>query len=276
MTQSKDLWHTIDYSKCLEDDALHPLSKKFAGDLRSGLAEHGLVIIDNIDLDETELVKLTQMVGNPLNLPKQLVPSKLPGFPEIARVGNFGEEKDDVDPSYAFGHYWHHDGDFWPKGKNHVINFLHSKILPKGGGQTGFISTVEAYASLDDKTKREIVNAVVVVDPSNIEDFRGIPEEEWHSDLVGEVVEHPVVQDLEGRKSLYLPFYEYNLTLSSGEEVSYDDLFKRLFNKPEVHYYHNWSENQLVVWDNLKVMHRAMGGIEGRRLLWRTQGLVLA
>lgn len=251
------------------------LSKEFAEDLRDGLAKYGLVIIDNIDLDETEYLELTQMIGNPLNLPAQLVPSKLPGYPEIARVGNFGPETGEIDQQYAFGHYWHHDGDFWPEGKNHIVNFLHSKVVAKGGGQTGFISTKAAYASLDDEEKHEIANASVVVDPANIEDFRGISPEDWNLNVAGEIVEHPVVQDLDGSKSLYLPFYEYKLKQSSGQEVSYDDLFKRLFDKEKVRYFHTWSKNQMVVWDNLKVMHRAMGEIEGPRLLWRAQAQIL-
>jgi alpha-ketoglutarate-dependent taurine dioxygenase len=36
-------------------------------------------------------------------------------------------------------------------------------------------------------------------------------------------------------------------------------------------YVHVWQEGDLLIWDNLSVMHRSMGGYKGRRLLHRTQ-----
>ena len=279
------LLHSIDYamywsdnddpssSACFEDE--------FVSDLLGGLSKHGLVIINNINLTEDEYLKLTQIVGRPLNLPHQLVPSKLPGYPEIARVGNFDPTTGRLyhAKDAAFGEYWHHDGDFWPEGDHHIMNMLHSKIVPHAGGQTGFISTVAAYDLLDAETRRELANSQVIVDPANIEDFRGIAPEDWESENIGTggPVVHPVVVDnsLEGGSpSLYLPFFDTKLKLRCGRKVSYKDLFGTLFDKDEVKYMHTWKNNQLIVWDNLKVMHRAMGGSEGKRLLWRTQGRV--
>ena len=303
-----NLLHTVDFAKY--QSTIQPTTSQyevasttrarfnpaFYDELRDGLNNHGLVIINNINLEESEYMELvSQTIGTPpLDLPNALVPSKLPGYPEIARVANFGtgtvdatcttdseDNNTKIDPNYSFGHYWHHDGDFWPEGKNRICNFLHSKIVAQDGGQTGFISTIQAYAMLDSNTKQDIENATVVVDPANIKDFQGISPEDWNANVVaaGARVEHPVVQQDVNQpgssKSLYLPFFDGKLRLSNGKESTYDDLFKRLFAKDAVQYYHTWSENQIVVWDNLKVMHRAMGETKGRRLLWRAQGRVV-
>lgn len=37
-------------------------------------------------------------------------------------------------------------------------------------------------------------------------------------------------------------------------------------------YSHKWEKGDLLIWDNLQVLHRAAGPYEGNRLLWRTQG----
>lgn len=37
-------------------------------------------------------------------------------------------------------------------------------------------------------------------------------------------------------------------------------------------YAHKWAKGDLLIWDNLQVMHRSSGSFEGRRLLFRTQG----
>lgn len=37
-------------------------------------------------------------------------------------------------------------------------------------------------------------------------------------------------------------------------------------------YAHRWEKGDMLIWDNLQVMHRASGSFEGRRLLLRTQG----
>lgn len=36
-------------------------------------------------------------------------------------------------------------------------------------------------------------------------------------------------------------------------------------------YEHAWEEDDLLIWDNLQVMHRACGFFEGRRLFHRVQ-----
>lgn len=101
----QDFYKQLDFN-----DFGSQVNKDFVSAITAGLADHGMVVVDNIDLSEDQYLYLTASVGEPIDLPNFLVPAKLPGFPEIARVGNFGSDDGKVNPSYAFGFYWHHDG----------------------------------------------------------------------------------------------------------------------------------------------------------------------
>jgi alpha-ketoglutarate-dependent taurine dioxygenase len=37
-------------------------------------------------------------------------------------------------------------------------------------------------------------------------------------------------------------------------------------------YAHKWEKGDMLIWDNLQVMHKSSGNFKGRRLLFRTQG----
>lgn len=217
---------------------------------------------------ESEYLSLTAWFGKSILLPAFLVPSKCSGFPEIARVANFADGSEVVDVNYKFGSYWHHDGDFWPAGDNHVINLLHSKVVPQSGGKTGFLDTQAAYLSLSDELKIALEDLVVTVDPKNIEDFRNVSSEDMPG--FGFEVHHRVVQtDENGVKSLYVPYFE-GVVRSGGMEFVYDDLLA-LIDQPRFKWLHDWQEGDILIWDNFKFMHRAMGQTVGKRLLWRTQ-----
>ena len=237
--------------------------------VKSGLNSYGLVVVDNISLTPSEYVAFTASFGEPINLPNFLVPAKIEGHPEIARVANFDLSSEEVNPKYSFGFYWHHDGNFWEEGRHHIINLLHSHIVPEEGGMTGFLNTKKAYAALDSTVKEDIADLVIPIDCKNIEDFRNIPEEMWGAD-VPKGVSHPAVTKNKDYNALYCPFFSGSLVTKSGKEIVHDDLMA-LLNKPEFLYLHQYTENQIVLWDNNQYMHKAMGGIKGKRLLWRTQ-----
>ena len=86
------------------------IDQTFVKAIQEKLEKYGILIIDNIDINEQTFVDLTNMLGEAINLPNFLVPAKIKGHPEIARVANFGSEDGIVNPNYAFGFYWHHDG----------------------------------------------------------------------------------------------------------------------------------------------------------------------
>ncbi|KAJ3001013.1 hypothetical protein HDV02_000082 [Globomyces sp. JEL0801] len=246
------------------------LSKDFVYHIRIAIQEHGIVKIDNIKLTPQEYLDLSKAIGETINLPDFLAPAKVPGYPELSRVCNFDLEQEKVDVNYAFGNYWHHDGNFWERGQHHIINGLHSKVVPEKGGATGLLNTMAAYDALTKEQKQNLEHIEITVNPANIEDFRNVPEEVTQGLL--RFVKHKVVQQSDGKRSLYVPYTDEILMIDS-KPVLHEQLFE-LVDHDEFKYIHYWNEDQIIFWDNLKFMHKAMGDIEGKRLLWRSQARV--
>ncbi|KAJ3271310.1 hypothetical protein HDV01_006906 [Terramyces sp. JEL0728] len=256
-------------------DGTNSAIQSFSGEIKKQLEGNPIVILNNINLQEKDFLDLTAKLGIPINLPDLLVPAKIPNYPEFARVANFDQQKESIDLKYAFGNYWHHDGNFWLPGENRIFNLLHSKMVPNRGGNTGFINTRKAYEKLPGDVKQSLDGVKARVDLKNIEDFRNVPDSIVNQLGLPISVLHSVVQQGDGFKALYLPFYTGTVADVNGKEWKYEELFNFLFSDPELYYYHSWSENQIVVWDNTQCMHKAMGQIEGKRLLWRSQARVL-
>lgn len=241
----------------------------FCSKIVEAVQRHGIVLIRNAEFQEAEFLELTEKFGPCVTVPSFLAPSKVANFPEICRVANFNEGSNVVNLNYSFGSYWHHDGDFWRDQEHRIINLLNCKVVPDAGGRTGFLDTTAAYNALPEDIKAELSDLQVTVDPRNIEDFRNNKES-----LEGfETVSHRVVQtDTKyGTASLYVPYFEGTIGASC---FTYDDLMA-LIDKPEFKYLHSWSAHDTLIWDNTKCMHRAMGQIEGKRLIWRTQARML-
>jgi len=265
MESSSSMYATLDYSN------VSMSMKELADHIKNELRNHGLIVINNICLSEEDYLQLTKEVGEVITLPKFLTPGTLPGYSHIARVANFSEQDGTVNPSYKFGFYWHHDGDFWQE--NHIVNFLHSKIIPDGGGITGLISTRKAVGKLEEDLLKDLETLIIPIEPENIEDFRGIDDEEALKQLPSGV-SHPAVYRNIDFSSLYVPFFSGEIKTKSGKSYRHEDLFK-LVDRDDCTYMHDWKKDQMIVWDNLQYMHKAMGGIKGRRLLWRTQARLL-
>lgn len=67
---------------------------------------------------------------------------------------------------------------------------------------------------------------------------------------------------------------EQILYCSLGTIQNYDWNTKPIFDWIEAHAYeHKWEDNDILIWDNLKMQHKRMA-FEGERLLWRTQFVI--
>eukprot|EP01034_Spumella_vulgaris_P024822 gene24822-31207_t len=127
----------------------------------------------------------------------------------------------------------------------------------------------KAFAALPAEIRSILEKLIITVDPKNIEDFRNVSDED-SSFLKGVVSEHFVVQedDQNHVKSLYIPYFEG--TIGTTVKYTYSELMA-FVDKPEFKYLHQWESDDMLLWDNTKFMHRAMGETVGKRLLWRTQ-----
>ena len=237
--------------------------------LQTLLNRHGVICLAEQRLSPRELQAFASSWGEIIRLPAGLAFSNQePGLPAIARVGNVRADGSII-PGARYGEYWHHDGDFWPPGEHFVINFLLGVHIPEAGGNTGFWDARLAYERLSDELREALDGASIVVKASDISDFRDAKAIDLPPDARHAVFQvHPI----DGTVALYLPDAPDGIQARTGEPFgAVADLLAALQRRQGI-YEHCWREGDLLIIDNLQVMHRSMGRFgDHPRLLHRCQ-----
>lgn len=168
---------------------------------------------------------------------------------------------------------WHWDQSFMPTIVRGAV--LRMTQPARTMGETGFIDAVQAYDRLPDDMKARIEGLEVVYEfnpdfcsgqfgfPTDIERLNvgttGIPGGQYNFPPVV----HPLVitQMETGRKVLKLSPMHARYVLGMGDTESralLTELASHLTN-PAYAYFHVWQENDMVVWDNWRIIHSANG-----------------
>ena len=210
---------------------------------------------------------------------------RLEGHPEIINLVNRG----DSDPNV---HYfdgvplagmipWHTDMIYTPTPCRGAL--LRMVEEPAEGGRTGWIDTAAAYDALPEAMKRRIEGLEARFDfVEDVCDMRfGRPPNLRHGTLGGgdfpkfPDVAHPLVwtHPETGRKSLCVsPVQLIDMVDMDREEG--DALLEGLVahaTDPRFAYIHDWERNDMVLWDNWRTMHSALGTPPGcNRVVQRT------
>jgi alpha-ketoglutarate-dependent taurine dioxygenase len=156
-----------------------------------------------------------------------------------------------------------------------IATVLHARDLPpSGGGPTHFLDMRAAYEQLDAQTRARIAPLRVRYAYNNEGAFPTRRSAHGPADLLEEV-SHPVVRThpTSGTRALFLDLdrakHVEGLPIDEGRE-----LLQRLQDHAEAHAprcQHDWSEHDVLVWDNASVQHKAGGNFvlgEPRRF-WR-------
>ena len=242
-------------------------------ELRRAVPVHGVVCVKAQSLDVPALINFSQRFGQSVLLPPGLrFNNTVSEFPELARVSNILPNGEKIKKHQA-AEYWHVDGDFWQPGQNYIFNFLYSVLVPKQGGQTGFIDLRSAYRCLSDELKARVADLSFISSCADIPDFDVASPEEYLPEAC-----HPIkhLHPETGLEGLYINYPTTKLVgmtqLESEQLLS--EVFKQIDIK-ENRYIHNWERGDLLIWDNTSVMHRSLGGYgDCDRLLYRTQAFI--
>ncbi|MET0379655.1 MAG: TauD/TfdA family dioxygenase, partial [Spongiibacteraceae bacterium] len=155
---------------------------------------------------------------------------------------------------------------------------LRALTVPAKGGQTGFMDKIKIYEALPSELKEKIDKLDVVykmrifihkqkyATDKHVTLVKSQPQldsMELREDRDFPSVVHPMVftQNETGRKAMNLSpmFCEYIMGMDSKES---DELIRELLShiwREEFAYYHQWSANDLVLWDNWRIFHSAKG-----------------
>ena len=182
---------------------------------------------------------------------------------DISNLDRTGGKMETADPKRLFSlgnMLWHSDSSF--KAIPAQYSILSAKIIPATEGDTEFADMRAAWRALDEKTQQKCLGQVTR--HSQLYSRGELGFTEFREDQQAAMV--PVRQALVRRhprtknSSLYLSAHA---GLIEGWTVPESRIFlKRLAEhatQREFVYRHEWSVNDLVIWDNQATMHRAMG-----------------
>ena len=275
-------------------DIRKPLSAEMKQELVALWNEHGILLFRNQDIDPKSQIEFSRIFGA-----LELHPLKATTSDELPEL--FMLINDPAKEKYMTATYkgktivnrldWHMDLHYTGKPNRGAI--LRSVVVAKEEGKTGFGDLAKAYDALDEKTKQLLAKLEVVysfsmqrkhmrfVDldgylpgayspkkPSDMQ-FPSFPEVAYPA-----VVTHPVT----GRKVLEIAeqmldrfVAPHKAGLSNDEAIDLMQMLVEHTRKPEFHYFHQWCDGDMILWDNWRAMHCATGTPPGvERVIHRT------
>lgn len=176
---------------------------------------------------------------------------------------------------------WHHDSTYMPvQAKGAVFS---AEIVPAEGGATGFADMRAAYDALDAETRQAIAGlaafhslrysqgraGLLPTARTDSGDYVGYGYHDGEPSLRPLVKIHPDT----GRPNLVIGRHAYGIVGMEPEESErlLDRLVEAACQPPRV-YYHQWQHGDVVVWDNRRLMHRAMPyDMTQPRRMWHTR-----
>src|SRR5262245_43077110 len=257
-------------------DTGRPVPHTVWAEIRAAFEEHSVLVFGGQFLDDDRQIAFSRRFG-PLEMTRSMNPAAGTVF---ARQSNLDVATGDVIPAedrrmvYQLANMlWHSDSSFKPVPS--LCSLLSARIVPPEGGATEFASARAAYPSLPGPLRRRVEGAIVVHDFAWSRDqirpgfFTDKERAEYPP------VRHPMVRTnpANGRKSLFLgahASYIEGLPVEEGRAILAELLDH--VTQPHFRYRHEWTEGDLVIWDNRCVLHRATPYDSARykRLLQRT------
>lgn len=165
---------------------------------------------------------------------------------------------------------WHWDQAFAPRIIRGAV--LRMLVPAEKNGETGFIDAIDAYDRLPQALKERVEDLEVVYQyrakpnpicfpPGVIDQSSGRDDAAMRADFPPTV--HPMVikQPATGRKILKLsPMYaDYVLGMSREDsQALFEEIAQYLLDESYA-YIHEWQPEDMIVWDNWRVLHSARG-----------------
>jgi taurine dioxygenase len=255
-------------------DLDQPLSEATKKELRDAWIESGLVLLRGALHSADAHMRLSEVFGemepsatsflNSVENPFLMELRQTPGNPRSRRYVLDGETR--------VGYIgWHWDQSFMPTIVRGAV--LRMVEPASEGGLTGFIDAIAAYERLSEEMKARIEDLEVVYEfnPA-MEENLGFPRDvvslnESSAPRNFPPVVHPLVitQPETGRKVLKLSPTHYKTVLGM-DQAEADALIAELadvLTEQTYAYYHRWDTDDVVIWDNWRVIHCVTGVPEG-------------
>lgn len=239
----------------MPQDLTRPLWDADRNEIAAAFHVHRLLIFAGAKMDFPLLAAFVDNLGEPDGGKGRL--SSTTEYPGIRIVENV--DRGAFGPRGNSELHWHSDRFFDPV----VAGILNAVVVPDEGGDTSFADMHRAYDELPADLLAAIEDRSIKQDC--IFDADGEPGIRPGGTAIEDVVNSPgialpIIQDhaRTGRRYLYLGnrlnAYVRGLSLEDSET-----LLNRLFahvDQPHLHYRHHWQADELVLYDNVRCMHR--------------------
>ncbi len=250
-------------------DICRPLTRSEVAQIEAGMDRYAVLVFRDQPLTDEQQCEFSRNFGQlEVTLAGQMAKPEHRRFGDRLELGDISNlsgndgalrARDDHRRMYALANQlWHSDASFRAIGAGYTL--LHGRVIPSRGGNTEFADMRAAYDALTDAAKAEVED--LICEHSIVfsrEQIGWQVESEADADKLKPVqhrlvITHPVT----GRKSLYLSSHIGGIV---GWPVPEARAFVRDLTEHatqrEFVYSHAWRVNDLVMWDNRTVMHRA-------------------
>ena len=221
---------------------------------------YGLLVFADQQIDDDAHVAFSKHWGRlQVHVLNQYQHTKNPEIFMLTNLAPDGTPKgENPDPGAAI---WHTDGS-WARERG-LVTMLYSMIVPKAGGATLFCNMYRAYDALPAQLKRPLEGRRAVHDLNYSRLLSGAKQQMTEEQRrEAPPVEHEIIRvhPETGRKALYLgehASYIEDMPVEEGRELI--ARLNAIATQPDNVYTHHWRVNELVMWDNRCLMHKATG-----------------
>lgn len=238
--------------------------------LHAAWLEHGFLLFRGIGTSPEVQLRLSRCFGE--LEPHSIPVFRHPDYPELILLTNEGGPSGpiyDFDGQHIHGRIpWHADGAYLPTPNSGALLRMVRKA--EDGGQTGWLDLALAYDELDADTKAAIADLKAVYHfRAGLEEMRfnkpgGVritPRKDNYPHFPP--VLNPLVWVHPETQRKVLNVSTLNIDHMQGMPTADGDvLIERLIAhivQPQFQYIHDWDNNDMVVWDNRRTLHTALG-----------------
>ena len=246
--------------------------------LRNALDDHRLLIFRNLRWTVAQQIAFSKSFGTLENFPDPK--DQAEGHKTVLRVTNIDRKTNAIKPVDEPGHKsftlgtsaWHIDSSF--RTLPSKASILYALEIPEKGGDTMFADTTLAYDTLPEAKQQELEDLVIIHDFEETRRRHKLPPRPPEVRAATPPARQPLVAVRDnGRRALFIGSHAAGIEGMNYEDArAVIDELERICSKPEFTYRHKWREGDMVMFDNICVMHQAMPYdlSNSRRLLHRT------
>lgn len=241
-------------------DLAKPLAPETLKALYEAFLTNGLLVFPEQKINDDEHVAFARHWGRlQVHVLNQYQHEKNPEIFMLTNLTPEGKPKgENPDPGAAI---WHTDGS-WARERG-LATMLYSMIIPKSGGDTLFCNMYQAYEALPDMLKRQLEGRRAVHDLNYSRQLTGARTQMTREQRrKAPPVDHEIIRvhPDTGRKLLYLGEHASHIEgmpVDEGRALIAE--LNAIATQPNNVYTHHWQVDQMVIWDNRCLMHKATG-----------------